>query len=114
MEVIVSEFRKWEIFKRNTIFFIYISIQFTASVSNTDSCPPRVHCRELSEPVPGHLQANHVIYRTEPGVLVNSREPIGCGANSQDMVSVALKIKLDTSKKDLISDEIVKVGKETV
>lgn len=82
---------------------------FPACISNTDSSPPRIHCSELTEPVPGHLQANHVIYRSEPGVLVNSREPVGCGANSQDMVAVALKIKLDTSKKDLISDEIVKV-----
>lgn len=81
-----------------------------ANVSNEDSGPPTIHCSSLSEPVPEHLQANHVIYRTEPGVLVNSREPIGCGSNSQDMVSVALRIKLDTSKRDLISDEIVKVS----
>lgn len=44
-------------------------------------------------------------------MLVNTREDIGTGNDSQDMVTVALKIKLDTltSKRDLTADEIVKV-----
>ncbi|XP_045166071.2 autophagy-related protein 2 homolog A-like [Mercenaria mercenaria] len=81
----------------------------TASVMNTEVLP-LIECGELTAPVPPHLQHNHVIYRSEPGVLVNTREDIGTGSDSQDMVSVAVKIKLDTltSKRDLISDEIVK------
>ncbi|XP_060574248.1 autophagy-related protein 2 homolog B-like, partial [Ruditapes philippinarum] len=81
----------------------------SACVSNTEMLP-LIECGELTAPVPPHLQHNHVIYRSEPGVLVNTREDIGTGTDSQDMVSVALKIKLDilTSKKDLTADEIVK------
>lgn len=76
---------------------------------------PLIECSELSAPVPPHLQHNHVIYRSEPGVLVNTREDIGTGSDSQDMILVALKIKLDTltSKKDLTADEIVKVNNYT-
>ncbi|XP_052273890.1 autophagy-related protein 2 homolog A-like isoform X2 [Dreissena polymorpha] len=88
-----------------------VDLYHNASVSTSSSEGPVVHCSELSRPVPHQLQAHKVIYRSEPGVLVNVRDPVGQGAaNSLDMLTVALKIRLETitSKRELISDEVVK------
>ena len=71
-----------------------------------------IDCQELSAPVPPHLQHNKTIYRSENGVLVTTKDDIGRGMDSLDMVSVAVKIRLKTeaSTCDLTSDEKVKVG----
>jgi len=73
--------------------------------------PPIVNCSELDKPVPKEMQAGKVIYRSAPGVLVNARQPVGEGPGSQDMVNVALRIRLNTltASHELISDETVKV-----
>ena len=73
--------------------------------------PPIVNCSELDKPVPKEMQAGKVIYRSAPGVLVNARQPVGEGPGSQDMVNVALRIRLNTltPSHELISDETVKV-----
>ena len=70
-----------------------------------------VDCQELSAPVPPHLQHNKTIYRSEDGVLVTTKDEIGRGMDSLDMVSVAVKIRLQTmaSTCDLTTDEKVKV-----
>ena len=71
-----------------------------------------IDCQELSAPVPPHLQHNKTIYRSENGVLVTTKDDIGRGSDSLDMVSVAVKIRLKTeaSTCDLTSDEKVKVS----
>ncbi|XP_052770169.1 autophagy-related protein 2 homolog B-like [Mya arenaria] len=82
----------------------------SVSESGRGPDPPVVNISELGKPVPEQLQANKVIYLSETGVLVNTREPVGSGQGSLDMLNVALRIKLDThtTKHDLISDETVK------
>ena len=72
---------------------------------------PVVDCQELSAPVPPHLQHSKTIYRSENGVLVTTKDEIGRGMDSLDMVAVAVKIRLHTvaSSCDLTSDEKVKV-----
>ena len=82
----------------------------SACVDNSEH-QPVVDCQELSAPVPPHLQHNKTIYRSEDGVLVTTKDEIGRGMDSLDMVSVAVKIRLQTmaSTCDLTTDEKVKV-----
>lgn len=80
-----------------------------ACVDNSEH-PPVIDCQELSAPVPPHLQHSKTVYRSEKGVLVTTKDDIGRGSDSVDMVSVAVRIKLKTeaSTCDLTSDEKVK------
>ncbi|KAL3873570.1 hypothetical protein ACJMK2_036667 [Sinanodonta woodiana] len=78
-------------------------------VQNTE-CLPNIDCEELSAPVPSHLQDTQLIYRSEQGILMHDAEKIGCGPESLDMVSLAVRVKLNTkaSELDLTTDVTVK------
>ena len=105
MAYLISEHKKILVCIMLCLYFI------SACVDNSEH-QPVIDCQELSAPVPPHLQHNKTIYRSENGVLVTTKDDIGRGMDSLDMVSVAVKIRLKTeaSTCDLTSDEKVKVS----
>ncbi|KAK3609284.1 hypothetical protein CHS0354_037995 [Potamilus streckersoni] len=94
--------------------YIYVTasvgeLYHKGEVQNTEFLP-NIDCEELSAPVPAHLQDSQFVYRSEQGIQMYEIKKIGCGPESLDMVSLAVKIHLKTkaSEQDLTTDVIVK------
>lgn len=81
----------------------------SGKVSDEKKVPVAMTLQDIST-VPENLQKSKTIYKSYPGVKVKPTGDMAYDPDPQDMVSVAVKVRLDSTPiNDLTRDEKIKV-----